>query len=50
MSIIFLLIPVSLVLLVISIYFFWWAVDNNQFDNLENISNHILLNDDYFDK
>ncbi|HFL8794935.1 MAG TPA: cbb3-type cytochrome oxidase assembly protein CcoS [Candidatus Azosocius sp. HAIN] len=50
MSIIFFLIPFSFILMFLAIYFFWWAVDNDQFDNLDDISKYILLNDDLFEK
>ena len=45
MSVIFFLLPFSLFLLSIAVYFFWWAVDNDQFDNLDQISKCILLSD-----
>ena len=34
MSILFILIPLSLVLAAGAIWAFWWAVDNGQFDDL----------------
>lgn len=41
----FFLIPITLILLAIAIYFFFWAVDNDQFDDVDSPSKHILLDD-----
>jgi len=35
MNVILLLIPLSLVLLATGVYFFFWAIDHSQFDDLE---------------
>ena len=35
MNVILLLIPLSIVLLAISVYAFFWAIDHSQFDDLE---------------
>jgi cbb3-type cytochrome oxidase maturation protein len=35
MNVILLLIPLSLVLLGLSVYAFFWAIDHSQFDDLE---------------
>ena len=35
MNVILLLIPLSVVLLAISVYAFFWAIDHSQFDDLE---------------
>ena len=44
--ILFLLIPLSLMLVFAIIYAIWWAVDRGQFDDLEKYSDVILLDDD----
>lgn len=46
MSILLVLIPLSLVLLVIGISAFFWAVRNDQFEDLESPAWKILLDDD----
>jgi len=46
MSIALLLIPLSLVLLVVAVAAFFWAVDNKQFDDLENAGRQILEDTD----
>lgn len=46
MSILLVLIPLSLVLLVIGIAAFFWAVRNDQFEDLESPAWKILLDDD----
>jgi len=46
MSIIYLLIPLGLVLLALSIWAFFWAVRSGQFDDLESPGMQILLDDD----
>jgi cbb3-type cytochrome oxidase maturation protein len=35
MNVILLLIPLSIVLLAVSVYAFFWAIDHSQFDDLE---------------
>lgn len=45
MDILFLLIPLSLVLVVLVGVVFWWSVRNGQFDDLEGPA-HRLLQDD----
>ena len=42
MEILFLLIPLSLVLLAVAIWAFFWAVRNNQFDDLDSPAMDIL--------
>lgn len=46
MNVIYLLIPITLGLLFIAIYFFFWAVGNDQFDNMDCPSKHIILDDE----
>jgi cbb3-type cytochrome oxidase maturation protein len=45
MSIIFVLIPVSLVLVGIGVWAFFWAVRTGQFDELDSAAWEILLDD-----
>ncbi len=45
MDIIYLLIPIALILLIIGISLFFWAVKNNQFDDLEGPAHSILFDD-----
>ena len=46
MKILFLLIPLSLVLLGIAVWAFFWAVGNGQFDDLDSPAYRILMDDD----
>jgi cbb3-type cytochrome oxidase maturation protein len=46
MNILFLLIPLSLVLLGISIWALFWAIDSGQLDNLDEISRAVPGDDD----
>ena len=46
MNIIYLLIPLGLVLLVVSVAAFFWAVRSGQFDDLDSPGLQILLDDD----
>ena len=46
MSILFLLIPLGLVLVAVSVWAFFWAVGRGQFDNLDTPAVQILLDDD----
>lgn len=46
MSIIYLLIPLGLLLLGLSVCAFFWAVRSGQFDDLETPGVQILLDDD----
>ncbi len=46
MSILYFLIPVSLLMLGLAIWFFLWAVDNDQFDDLDGPAYSILFDDD----
>lgn len=46
MNVLFLLIPVSLILLVLAIAVFFWAVRSGQFDDLETPAYRILMDTD----
>ena len=46
MNIIYVLIPLSIVLMVFAIGFFFWAVRNDQFDDLDTPALDILDEDD----
>ncbi len=46
MSMLFLLIPISLTLLGVAIWAFFWAVDSNQFEDLSGPAYSILYDDD----
>lgn len=45
-DILYLLIPLSLVLVFLIGVVFWWAVDSGQFDDLEGPAHRILQDDD----
>lgn len=45
MSIIYVLIPLSLLILFIAICFFFWAINNNQYNDFDSPANHLLLDD-----
>ncbi len=46
MSILFVLIPLAMLLLGIAIWAFLWAVDHDQFEDLDQVANSILFDDD----
>jgi cbb3-type cytochrome oxidase maturation protein len=46
MEIIYLLIPLSLVLIGLIVWAFFWAVRSGQFDDLEGPAHRILMDDD----
>lgn len=46
MNILLLLIPLSLMLLVVAIGAFWWAVRRGQFDDLDTPALDILVDDE----
>ena len=46
MEILFVLIPLSLVLLVIAVWAFFWAVRTDQFEDLDSPAYRILMDDD----
>lgn len=46
MTILYLLIPLSLTLLGLAVWAFFWAVKHGQFDDLEGPAHRILFDDD----
>ena len=46
MNILLVLIPLSLILVAAAVYAFFWAVDNDQFEDLETPAISILADDD----
>lgn len=46
MGILLLLIPISLALLGVAVWAFWWAVRRGQFDDLDTPALHILTDDE----
>lgn len=46
MNILLVLIPLSLMLVVAAVYAFFWAVDNDQFEDMETPALDILADDD----
>jgi cbb3-type cytochrome oxidase maturation protein len=46
MDIIYLLLPVALIIVIIVISVFFWAVKSDQFDDLEGPAHRILMDDD----
>jgi len=46
MNIIYVLIPLSVILMVLALAFFFWAVRNDQFDDLDTPALDILDDDD----
>lgn len=46
MLIVYLLIPLSIILLALAVWAFFWAVNNGQFDDLDAPAERILLDDD----
>lgn len=46
MDIIYILIPIAILLVVLAIGIFFWAVKSNQFDDLERHGSSILFDDD----
>ncbi len=46
MHVIYLLIPLGIALLVLSVWGFFWAVRSGQFDDLDSPAVQILLDDD----
>lgn len=46
MDIIYLLIPLALVLLIAAVSAFFWAVRNDQFDDLEREASRVLFEED----
>ena len=46
MTILYLLIPLSLILLSLALWAFFWAVKNDQFEDLEGPAHRILFDED----
>ncbi|GMU42143.1 MAG: cbb3-type cytochrome oxidase assembly protein CcoS [Xanthomonadales bacterium] len=46
MNILLVLIPLSLLLLIAAMYAFFWAVDNDQFEDLETPALDVLVDED----
>ncbi len=46
MSILYLMIPMGILIVIGALWAFFWAVDNDQFDDLESPAWRILLDDD----
>jgi cbb3-type cytochrome oxidase maturation protein len=46
MNILFLLIPISLILMGVAIWVFLWAIRSGQFEDLEGPAHRILMDDD----
>jgi cbb3-type cytochrome oxidase maturation protein len=46
MNILFVLIPLSLMLVLAAVYAFFWAIDNDQFEDLETPAIDILSDDE----
>ncbi len=46
MDILFLLIPISLIIMGIAVWVFLWAIRSGQFDDLEGPAYRILMDDD----
>jgi cbb3-type cytochrome oxidase maturation protein len=46
MSILFVLVPLGLMLLAIAVWAFLWAVDHDQFEELDRAAHSILFDDD----
>ena len=46
MDIIYILVPLSLLLIGIAVLIFFWAVKSGQFEDMESPAHHILFDDD----
>ncbi len=46
MNIIYVLIPIAIIIVAVAIVAFFWAVKNNQFEDLERQGHSILFDDD----
>jgi len=46
MDVIYILLPVALIIVIIIIAIFFWAVRSDQFDDLEGPAHRILMDDD----
>jgi len=45
-AIIYWLVPLTIIILAIAVYIFFWAVKDGQYDDLESAAVNILLDDD----
>lgn len=45
MEVVFILVPVSLIILAVAIAIFFWAVKNDQFEDMEGPAHQILFDD-----
>jgi cbb3-type cytochrome oxidase maturation protein len=50
MDVIYILLPVALIIVIIIIAIFFWAVRSDQFDDLEGPAHRILMDDDDSDR
>ena len=50
MEVIYILLPVALLIVIIIIAIFFWAVRSDQFDDLEGPAHRILMDDDDIDR
>ena len=50
MDIIYLLLPIALIIVIIIVGIFFWAVKSDQFDDLEGPAHRILMDDDNNEK
>ncbi len=46
MEVIYLLIPISLMLIAVIVYFLFWGIRSGQFDDMEGSGYQILMDDD----
>ena len=46
MNILLMLIPIALILVAIAVWFFFWAIKSEQFDDLDRQGANILFDDD----
>ncbi len=49
MTILFVLIPLAIILLSVAVFAFFWAVNNEQFDDLDSPAYMVLLDDNIED-
>lgn len=40
------LIPLSILLLMVAVLLFFWAVRNGQYDNMDSVALHVVMDDD----
>ena len=46
MEIIYLLLPIALILVIVIVWIFMWAVKSDQFEDLEGPAHRIIMDDD----